>query len=314
METLKLDQINPSSALFIKLGQNTDNWEYDCIEKVGTLRLGFKEFTHDDLLSGNLQIVRDYFTNEKKSAQWITKYENQIRNFYHADENVLWITFYNQKLWWCFAEKRFEGEANELKLRFVKDKWRSTDIYGKELFVDNLSGQLLKTQNYRSTICNVKAFDYLVKKINGIVIQEIFDVKNDIMKLQTSIGKLIRMLNSKDFEIFVDLIFRQIGFLRTNVIGGVQKMKDIELLSSVKGERILVQVKCESTFEQYDDYKKYFLSLKGYSNFYYVVHSPDSCLNSFIEDDKKIIVWTLEKLSELTITTGLTSWLIHKIA
>lgn len=212
MTTKQHKPIKPSSALFIKLGQGGE-WEEECIGD-GTLWLGFSEFSHDDLIAKKYDLVRNYYKTTT-SSQWVTIYENQIKNFYETDETVLWITFYDQRLWWCFADKKFKGEGIELKLRYVKDKWRCTDIFGNELLVDNLSGQLLKTQ----------------------------------------------------------------GFQSTNVIGGPQKTKDIELLSPVTNERILVQVKCSSSFKQYEDYETRFSGMEGYDRFFYVVHTPDKKLS-----------------------------------
>jgi hypothetical protein len=304
-----INRIEPTTAFFIKLGQ-AGGWEKECINN-GTLRLDFKEFLHDDLIAGRYNIVRDYYKT-RTSSQWVTIYENQIKNFYEADENVLWITFFHQKLWWCFALRQFKGDGTDLKLRYVKDSWRSTDIFGNELLVDNLSGQLLKTQGFQSTICNVEAFDYLVKKINGEEIQEVKQVKADIINLRNSISNLIVKLTPKDFEIFIDLIFRQTGYQRTNVIGGPQKNKDIELLSPVTGERILVQIKCSSTFNQYSEYEKYFLGMETYDRFFYVVHTTDKKLMDYVPDSK-IKIWKLDTISDLTINAGLTSWLMNKI-
>lgn len=311
MATQNLKPIKPTSALFIKLGKGGE-WEPECINN-GTLQIGFHEFLHEDLMAGNLKIVRDYYKT-RTSLQWVTIYENQIKYFYQTDKTVLWITFYNQLLWWCFADIKFKGEGTELKLRYVKDKWRCTNIFGNDLHVENLSGELLKTQGFQSTICKVEAFDYLVKKINGDEIPQVKQVKSDIINLKGSISNLIIKLSPKDFEVFVDLIFRQTGYQRINVIGGPQKTKDIELLSPVTNERILVQVKSSSTFKQYEEYETRFSDMEGYDRFFYVVHSPDNKLSLFQPINSKIKIWKLDTLSELTINSGLASWLINKIS
>lgn len=59
----------------------------------------------------------------------------------------------------------------------------------------------------------------------------------------------------------MDLIFRQAGYLRTNTIGGPQKTKDIELLSPVTNEKILVQVKTSTTQSEIEQYSEYFRQL-----------------------------------------------------
>jgi hypothetical protein len=306
-----MDKIRPKSSLFIKLGSGGE-WEKDCITD-GYLRIGFNEFKHEDLIDNKFHKVRDYYTGIKTPKQWVTNYENQLRNFYTTDESVLWITFYNQRLWWCFADYKFEGAGYDKKLRFTKNGWSCLDINGKELIVDNLSGELLKTQGFQSTICKVKAFDYLVKKINGEELEEKVIVRNDLKALISSTSKLIKKLAPKDFEILVDLIFRQTGYQRTNVIGGPQKTKDIELLSPVTGERILVQVKCSSKISQFIEYEKYFNDMEGYDKFYYVVHSPDEKLSTYLSSNNKIIIWKLEKVSELAINSGLINWILNKV-
>ncbi len=307
-----INKINPSSALFIKLG-NKGIWEKECIES-GTLRIGFDEFTHEYLMQGNTDGIKKAYQGKKVSKGIITLFQNQISNFYNPDINVLWITFYNQKLWWCFADNIFKGKGNDVKLRYVIDQWCSTDIYGKELHVDNLSGQLLKTQGYQSTICKVDAFDYLVNKINGEELIEVKQVKADMVSLQSSVALLIQKLHPKDFEVFVDLIFRQTGYLRTNVIGSSQKTKDIELLSPVTNERILVQIKTASSLHEYMDYDGEFEGMKeGYDRFFYVVHTSDKKLGEYKPSNSKINIWNIAKISELTINAGLTSWLVEKV-
>jgi len=158
-----MEKISPSMVLFIKLG-SAGAWEEECIEKEQTIRIGFNEFEHDDCIAGKWGAVRDYYKSIGTSPQWITTYTNQLQYFYEADENTLWITFYKQKMWWCFATKEFIGKGKELKSRKVRGKWQSTDINGKDLLVENLSGDLLQTQGYQSTICGVKAAHYAVKK------------------------------------------------------------------------------------------------------------------------------------------------------
>lgn len=305
-----MDKIKPSTALFIKLGSK-GKWDDECIDK-GVLRLGFNEFKHQDMLDGRFDIVRDYF-KDKTSKQWVTIYENQLRNFYTTDDTVLWITFIKQRLYWCFADNRFEGEGTDTKYRFTKNGWSSKDINGKDLIVDNLSGELLKTQGFQSTICNVEAIDYLVKKINGDEIPEIIEVKSDLEKLVSSTSKIITKLGPKDFEILIDLIFRQTGYQRTNVLGGPQKVKDIELISPVTGERILVQVKCSSNMKQYLEYENYFNELEGYDRFFYVVHSPDKVLSKHQPNNDKISLWILDKIADLTISSGLINWVLEKV-
>lgn len=306
-----IKKINASNAFFIKLGSK-GKWESECIEN-GILRLGFSEFEHEDMMRKKFNLVREYYESIGTSKQWVTIYENQLRNFYESDETVIWITFYKQKLWWCFGTNEFVGKGKNEKIRKTMNGWSSKDILGNDLLVDNLSGEVLKIQGFQSTICKVSAFDYLIQKINGENSPEVTAVKTDLNNLHNSIGKLITKLAPKDFEVLVDLIFRQTGYQRTNVLGGPQKTKDIELISSVTGERILVQVKCSSNIKIYKEYEDYFNELDIYDRFFYVVHTTDNKLSTLIPSNDKVSIWRLNDISKLVVNSGLVNWIINKV-
>lgn len=99
-----MTKINADKVLFIKLGQGGE-YESDCIEKDNTLRLGYEEVNHQLCLDGQWDKVHNYFTTEENSKTSIaTSHTNQIKQFYEQDEKILWITFYANKLWWCFSK------------------------------------------------------------------------------------------------------------------------------------------------------------------------------------------------------------------
>lgn len=292
-------------------------WEEECIEKNQTLRIGFDEFQFQDCMdakrTGDWSPFSKSYQANGVSAQWVTTYVNQLKYFYLESPSTLWITFYKQKMWWCFATENFNGVTNTLKTRNVKGSWSCQDIYGKELLIENLSGDLLQTQGYQSTICEVKASDYVINKINRVILPEIKRVKDDMLKLKNSIAHHITKLTPKDFELLVDLIFRNVGCQRIGVVGGPQKAKDIELLSPVTNERYLVQVKSNSSIITYNEYKRHFEELEGYDKFYYVVHSPDKKLDKTTSDNEKIIIWKMNEITDFCINSGLTHWVINKI-
>jgi len=304
-------KINPKKVLFIKLGA-AGKYEKESIVK-GLLTIGFKEFNHEDLLSKRWDVVRKVYKDAKVSAQWISNYENQIRNFYELDTSVLWITFYNQKMWWGFASEEFIGNGNEPKSRILISGWNSKNIYGDELLVDNLSGQLTQVQAYRSTICKVKAARYAVMKINGEELPEVLEVRKDIVNLKNHIAPLIRKLTPGDFEILVDLIFRYLGCQRTGIVGKTQKIKDIELYSPLSHERYLVQVKSQSNLVQFKEYETHFETMIGYDRYYYVVHTPSGELENYKSKNRNILIWKIDELTEFTINAGLVKWLMNKV-
>ncbi|MBA3356762.1 MAG: hypothetical protein H0U18_12670 [Pyrinomonadaceae bacterium] len=123
------------------------------------------------------------------------------------------------------------------KTRPVIGQWRPTDINDKPLQKNQLSGRLLSTEGFRGTICSVKEFDYLVQRINGKPLKQKAEAEKALLTLEEKIETLIRGVHQKDFEILIDLIFRQAGWQIVSVLGGTQKTIDLDLLSPITLKR-----------------------------------------------------------------------------
>jgi len=308
-----MKKITASKVLFIKLGSSGE-WEKECLlEKKNVIRFGFFEFDHELCLKGDWDFIRNYYEKEGRNKGKITMYINQLKAFYESPESILWITFADQKMWWCFASRNFEGSGKTEKFRLVQGEWSDKNINGDLLLASKLSGQLLKTQMYQSTICEVEAAEYVVRKINSEKLPEVLEVELNFEQLRISIPKLFKKLTDKDFEIFVDLIFRHMGCQRVGAIGKTQKDIDIELLMPVSGERFLVQVKSRADLRIFREYNDMFLKTDGYSKFFFVVHSPSHDLQKYISDNQNVVIWKAKELSEHCINSGLTQWLIDKV-
>ena len=109
--------ISAGKALFIKLGEG-GMWESECLRE-GTLRFGYKEIPHATCVAGDwLEVERlaRGFSKDKGSA---TRHVKQIGEFYGAGEDVLWITFHSDRLWWCFSTKEVSRLPDEGKVRSV---------------------------------------------------------------------------------------------------------------------------------------------------------------------------------------------------
>lgn len=303
-------KVEAKKALFIKLGSK-GHWEEDCIEKSNTIRLGFNNPFHNECIEGKWKIVEKYWNKKKKNKGKAAETINQIKSFYESPEDTLWITFYKRKLYWCFAKSKLSILEDGSRIREVKGKWSSKDINGSQLYIENLNGKLSKVQGFRGTICNVKEFDYLINKLNNVLLPDINEAEIALSNLKDKIKPLIQSLSWKDFELLVDLIFSASGWQRISVLGKTEKNIDIEVVSPVNNKKAFVQVKSQSTLKEFDDYKKEYLKMKQYDEMYYVVHTPDQKLEN-IKKQKNIEVITLNKITDLVINAGLIGWLIKK--
>ncbi|MFN2500355.1 MAG: hypothetical protein ABR557_14845, partial [Pyrinomonadaceae bacterium] len=168
-------KINPRKMLFIKLGKGGE-FETDCIEEHQTLRLDYRQVDHETCINGDWKAVHDYFTQQEKAKPFVaTSHSNQIKQFYEEGEETLWITFYANKLWWCFSKPEITLLPDKTKTRPVIGKWsdRDNSSEAKLLTAGTISGKLIKTQGFRGTICTVAAKKYALAKINGEQLQEV---------------------------------------------------------------------------------------------------------------------------------------------
>jgi len=312
-----MKSINPSEVLYIKLGSGGE-YEKECITN-GTLQIGFREVPHELYIkcvkNGNWDEVQKAYRESGTSAGTATRYMHQIQRFYEADENILWITFWKGALYWCFAKPGVEVKDNHCKSRETISGWSCEDINGNQLMMSKLSGKVLAMQGFRGTICTVKEAKYLVEKINGIQPARVTETESVLLQLQEKVEDIIRTLSWRDFEILIDLIFRQAGWQRVNELGGKTKTLDIELISPITNERYGVQVKSKARLSLFEEYKTELMNdiQGGFTRFYFAVHSPDEdlMLASKDEDDNVKLLLPAD-ISRLAVQYGLTQWVIDK--
>jgi len=306
-----MEKINFTKAHFIKLGE-AGCWGKECIKK-NILRLDFREADHQDCLNGEWNRINSFWLQEVGNQRTATSYTNQMRKFYEADSDTLWITFHNRMLYWCFADGRTKRKLDGTKIRRVKNNWSNKDINGKKLSFDVLSTSLTKTQAFQGTICDIsgKTFNYLKRKINGEVSPEVLEAIKDFKKLQQSLNELICNLTWQDFELLVDLIFTFGGWKRIEVLGRAQQSIDLDLISPIDNRRAFVQVKSQSDLKTFQEYYADFKSMPQYDEMFFIVHSPNNSLDNFRGEGAGKII-KLDKLTELAINAGLTDWIIKK--
>lgn len=109
-----MPDINAEKALYIKLGEG-GLWQTECIQK-GTLRLGYNSIPHDLCISNSWADVLEEIQKHTSNRGAATRHLNQIRLFYESPENVLWLTFNADRLYWCFALGDVELKANRSRM------------------------------------------------------------------------------------------------------------------------------------------------------------------------------------------------------
>ena len=305
-------RITAKAVRFIKLGRE-GKWEGECIEGSSPcIRLGFRSKQHKACLAGDWDAVFQYWSGPgEKTKGKATEFTNQVKAFYTADERTLWITFYQRKLFWCFASREVVELSDGTRIRYTLSPWSCRDVRGQELHFDNLSGALTKVQGFRGTICSVDQADYLLQRLNCELLPEVARAADCLHQLELSLPALIRKLGWKDFELLCDLIFTQAGWQRVSAVGTTQKTIDLELLSPVSGKRAAVQVKSKADLKTFLQYESRFEELPEYAEVYFAVHTPTTELAKH-QPNSRIKLLTAGGLAQLVVSAGLVSWVIRK--
>jgi hypothetical protein len=281
----------------------------DAIER-GILPFGYRAIPHELCLAREWNKVRAMLGEGKGAASHSIQ---ELKAFYELGAEDLWITFANQRLYWCLAESTVHWvgtESNPPRYRKAIDGWRDTDIRGNPILVDELSTKLTQVRNYRRTVCMVSSQDYLLRRLNCVENPHIRSARDAQAKLCNAAASMITELHWADFEVLADLIFARLGWQRLGVLGGLEPDVDLSLRQPASGERAFVQVKSKANQAVFDECLATF-EKSGFDRMFFLCHSPEGDLNA---PDRRsdIHLWTGRSLAATAVTAGLIDWLSEK--
>ena len=129
--------------------------------------------------------------------------------------------------------------------------------------------------------------------------------------LAVAVEEGIKGLYWKDFEVLVDLLFRQSGWQRLTTVGETMKFTDIDLLDPLNGYRYQVQVK--STADA-SDLTKYVAGFDPthFRKLYFVVHTPMGDLSG-VPADPAVELVPPSRLARMVVDLGLVPWLLTRL-
>jgi hypothetical protein len=310
--------IAASRALYIKIGEG-NCWARSAFDR-GTVEFGFF-----DLPSGlaeaaasrsDFSSIREFYIAQGNVPGTATKYSNEVREFYTADRDVLWITFADGRLWWTFAAPGVtatpHARPQEMGSRHRKTigSWSDTDIRGQKLWINSLRGSLTTTAGFRGTICRVHEFDYLSRRINGQETEATQHVREARKILIAAIRPLIQGLQWRDFELLVELVMTQGGLRRVSETGRTQHTIDLELVLPLTGERALVQVKSELDQSTATGIIADLCEAAGAARVYVVFHTQNGDIS---DDHDNVTLVGPDALAERVVDLGLTNWVMDKV-
>jgi len=216
MRTVQFDNV-----YYIKLGR-AGEWEESAIAE-SKLRIGWTQQSVDDINNHRWKKIHAQLAQAAADKGAVTRDLNALRRICESTPNDLWITFSSSKLWWCRVGSAIIEEDQTSKFRRLSVPWTDHDVHGLVLFINLIPGNLSRTQGYRATACEVREKDALRRLLNDQPSPEYKNVEDAKGVLTKAIEAGIRKLHWRDFETFVDLLFRQSGWRRLTTVGKTMK-------------------------------------------------------------------------------------------
>lgn len=312
-------RISASRALYIKLGEG-NCWARLALDS-GTLRFGFRDFPHNEALTAvennNFAIAKSFYENELSvNPGTATRYSNELREFYTAGADVLWITFFEGRLWWAFSDPQVYAAEDATsavtgsRYRSTVGGWSDKNIAGEVLWKNSLRGSSTTTEGFRGAVCKVREFEYLLRRLNNEETDQTKAVREARANLVAQLSPLVAGLHWKDFELLVELVITQGGWRRVSATGGVQHTTDLEVELPLTGERALVQVKSRIDNRIAKQALEKLVAEAGGSRIFLVYHTQDETLSLSQEN---VTLIGPESLAEKVVDAGLSTWVMNKV-
>jgi len=319
----------PEQIRYVKNGAKGKWWE--TAKTRNQVHLGWRHIPGELLANFSLnkakieQINRQDFdrkSNGKKTfAGAITNDFNQLTDVLESPSQYIWITFEENRLWWCTVKDGAIANPNsvsESEGHFwleCNTPWRCTSLNEEELVLEELSGKIKLTTGFRGTICRPKDPKSILRKIRGIDSKIAKCSREARQNYEKALLEAIKDLHDRDFEDLVDLIFQRSGWSRTSRRGKTMKNFDLFVENPVTMDCAYVQIKTSANKKDYESCAKAFLKqAKSSEIFFFVYHTPESEITSSTIKDDRIHVWKGAEVAKRAVSTGLGLWIESKLS
>lgn len=125
-----MEKIIPTAVQFIKLGE-AGEWEQQCLSE-GTLRFGYHETPDNLCVEGRWENVHEIWLEKRKGNKASASSDiRQIKTFYTAGAETVFITFFGGFLYWCRPSGQVAVQEDESRIRKTIEGWKNTSIGGR---------------------------------------------------------------------------------------------------------------------------------------------------------------------------------------
>lgn len=298
------------NAHYIKLGAG-GRWAESSLED-GRLRFGWRGIPISEIREQNWSSIRQRLSVEHSNKGTVTADLRRLQDIVTSTGADVWITFHSSRMWWCRLGGDHIYEDDISRYRRVQRSWSDKDAEKRLLITNRLPGRIAQLQGFRGTACAVREKESLRRVLAAEDSQGYQRIAASKARLALEVEAAVQQLHWKDFEILIDLIFRQVGWRRRSVLGKTMKYVDLELVEPMTEDAYQVQIKSRADVKDFDEYVAAF-SNEGFRRLYFVVHSPTPALVKAESPSDEVELMLPDRVAELVIDHGLVGWLLDRV-
>lgn len=310
------EKIRAEQAYFIRLGEG-GKWAEQALAR-GEMHFGDPSpGAHALALDGDWPGVgENWLAAGLTRPDRLTSDLREVRAFYTLGPETLWLTMFKGRLYWAFAapevfETKTDASASGAFARKTLGGWRSTDVAGLPLTRDRVSSAIWKTTGYQRTICRFADPERVIRRINAEVPDAVTAVREAEKAVTETVERMLPLLDWKDFEALVDLIFLRLGWRRLGELGGTQADADFVAEQPLTGERAFVQVKMDATPAQVRAALEAFDLTAAHERFVFACLRCRGAVDLGARANAEL--WLGAALAQRAIDAGLVRWLANMV-
>ena len=307
----------PTAVMYIKNGAGGRWWKVARDE--GQVHADWKHVPSALLETADFPAIEPIIRSSWGFKPGATQNINALRSLIDRPSQYLWVTLESEALWWCTVHDKIqinpEGETKERGHFWLNCAlpWSNYSLgHQRFLAASELPGIIVDTLEFKGVVSEPHGWREILRVIHNREDADARAAAAARLGYELAVAKLIARLQTKDFELLVDLVLSRTGWMRVAKLGGVTKGVDIEVENPSTNEIAFVQIRSVATQTTLDDYVSRFKNRTDrYHRMIFVVHTPRGNLKPPTE--LPVQVWTEKDISDLVVRLGLGDWVAKRV-
>jgi hypothetical protein len=216
----------------VKNGSGGGWWQ--AAKASGQVHAGWRIIPPELLLNPDFAKIEPFIRKEFSDQGAATRDFKALRCLLDAPSQHVWITVEDVYMWWCTVRDRAEINPNGQdqshgNFWLVCDRpWSNRSLAGRLLAITDLPGTVTAAAGFRGTVSEPQASEAILRVIRDEKNKDVVASRDERVRYEQTIFRVIKQLLWKDFEQLVDLVLDRTGWKRISTLGGTREGIDIE--------------------------------------------------------------------------------------